>query len=103
MGGLANDFSQSLTDDLMINQLILTSLELVAPEVRGSGESSGRCVASAIVSKPMGSYGNGARAMLSGPGVPTGLVGVLTVVLTVRLPHSWPLFQLGPAAFLVPV
>ena len=39
MGGLANDFSQSLTDDLMINQLILTSLELVAPEVRGSGES----------------------------------------------------------------
>ena len=66
----------------MINQLILTSLELVAPEVRGSGESSGRCVASAIVSKPMGSYGNGARAMLSGPGVPTGLVGVLTVVLT---------------------
>lgn len=80
----------------------LNQSRVSGPEVRGSGESSGRCVASAIVSKPMGSYGNGARAM---PvlGVPTGLVGVLTVVLAVRLPHSWPLFQLGPAAFLVPV
>ena len=74
----------------MINQLILTSLESVAPRSQGQwGVSSGSCagpsghVQALWAAVAMGPW---PWAVLSGTSVLTGLVGVLTMVLAVRLP-----------------
>ena len=82
---------------------MILNLELVAPQIRDSGESLlVVVVASAVISKACGQLwqrAQGSGAVVSGTSVLTVLVLTLTVVLALRFSCSWLLLQPGPAFF----